>query len=84
MAKIPVGVRLSPVAKRQVELLSENLAISQTAVIETAIRLLARREKITVGGSETTRLEAEGAETKSESETAEKEAIHEEKEAIHE
>lgn len=64
MAKIPVAVRLSPVAKWQVKLLSEHLGLSQTAVIETAVRLLARREKITVGGSETIRQEVEASETK--------------------
>jgi hypothetical protein len=45
--KVSVSFRISPAAKRQVEQLTQALGLSQTAVLETAIRHLAREENVT-------------------------------------
>lgn len=42
----PTSVRLSPDAKRLIKLLSQALGISQTAIIELAIREKAKREGV--------------------------------------
>jgi hypothetical protein len=47
-AKLITTVRLSPVAKAQVVALETKLAMTQTGVIETAIRELARLERVEV------------------------------------
>lgn len=44
MKNKPTSVRLSNDAKRLIKLLSEKLGISQTAIIELAIREKAKRE----------------------------------------
>ena len=49
MSKVPRSHRLSETALRLMKVLSVKLGISQTAVIEQALRLLARREKIDTG-----------------------------------
>jgi hypothetical protein len=48
MDRKPTSFRLSTVALRLIYLLAEFLGLSQTAVIETAIRELAKRNKIKV------------------------------------
>lgn len=47
MDRNPTSFRLSTVALRLIYLLAKSLGLSQTAVIEMAIRELARRKKIT-------------------------------------
>ncbi len=42
----PTSIRLSDDAKRLIALLAQQLGVSQTAVIELAIRALAKREKL--------------------------------------
>lgn len=49
MSKAPTSFRLSDTALRLVRALSVRLGISQTAVIEMALRALARREGIGKG-----------------------------------
>ncbi len=44
MKRVSVAFRLSDEAKRLLELLARHFGISQTAVLEQAIRALARRE----------------------------------------
>jgi hypothetical protein len=44
--KVNVSFRLSKAAKRQVEALTNRMGLSQTAVVETAIRQLAKVEMI--------------------------------------
>ena len=46
MSKAPTSHRLSETARHLTKALSVKLGISQTAVIEQAVRLLARRENI--------------------------------------
>jgi len=46
MKSKPTSVRLSEDAQRLIHLLSQKLGISQTAIIELAIREKAKREKI--------------------------------------
>jgi len=46
MKKQLTSIRLSEDAKRLITLMSEKLGISQTAIIELAIREKAKREKI--------------------------------------
>jgi len=43
----PTSIRLSPDAKRLIAAVSQKLGISQTAILELAIRCLAKREKVT-------------------------------------
>jgi hypothetical protein len=47
-AKLVTTVRLSPIVKAQVAALEAKLAMTQTGVIETAIRALARAEHVDV------------------------------------
>lgn len=47
--KHPTSMRLTPTAKRLIEMLSENLGISNSAVIELAIRNLAQNYNIKLG-----------------------------------
>lgn len=49
MSKQATSVRLSDTARRLMKALSVKLGISQTAVVEQALRLLARRENIGKG-----------------------------------
>lgn len=49
--KPTVTFRISPIAKFQVEQLVELMGLTQAGVIETAIRDLAKKHKIPVGGS---------------------------------
>ena len=44
--KVPTAVRLSSVGKQQLEALADKLGVSQTAVIEMAVRMMAERERI--------------------------------------
>lgn len=46
MKKNPTSIRLSDEGKRLVALLAEKLAVSQTAVLELAIREKAKREGV--------------------------------------
>ena len=46
--KVPTAIRLSAVGKQHLEALAEKLGVSQTAVVEMAIRLMAERERIPV------------------------------------
>lgn len=46
MKNKPTSVRLSDDAKRLIKLMSDKLGISQTAIIELAIREKARREGV--------------------------------------
>jgi hypothetical protein len=46
MERKPTSFRLSTVALRLISLLGESLGLSQTAVIEMAVRELAKRNKI--------------------------------------
>ncbi len=46
MKNRPTSVRLSDDAKRLIKLMSAKLGISQTAIIELAIREKARRERV--------------------------------------
>jgi predicted transcriptional regulator len=46
MKKTPTSIRISPEAKELLAKLAAHLAISQTAVLELAIRQLAKREHI--------------------------------------
>jgi predicted transcriptional regulator len=46
MKNKPTSVRLSDDARRLIKLMSEKLGISQTAIIELAVREKAKREKI--------------------------------------
>jgi len=45
-AKRLTSIRLSPEAKRLLELLAQKLSISQTAILEIALREKARREGV--------------------------------------
>lgn len=54
--KYPTSMRLTPTAKRLIEQISESLGISNSAVLELAIRTLARQHNIQAD------TEAEGAE----------------------
>ena len=47
MKNKPTSIRLSDEAKRLIKLMSQELGISQTAIIELAIREKAKREKLT-------------------------------------
>jgi hypothetical protein len=47
MDRKPASFRLTIVALRLLSILSESLGLSHTAVVETAIRELAKRNKIT-------------------------------------
>ena len=49
IVKKAVAYRLSPNAIALIALMTEKLGISQAAVLELAIRLLAEREKVKVG-----------------------------------
>lgn len=44
--KLSVSFRISPATKRQVEQLTQVMGLSQTAVLETAIRHLAKAENV--------------------------------------
>lgn len=44
--KKPTSFRLSDEAKELIKKLSEHLGISEAAIIEMAVRLLAKREKL--------------------------------------
>jgi hypothetical protein len=46
MAKTPLSFRLSHEARRLLPLLAERFGVSQTAIIETQIRMLAKQEGI--------------------------------------
>lgn len=46
MPKKPTNIRLTEDAKKLLSLLAQKLGLSQTGVIELAIRELARKEKI--------------------------------------
>lgn len=46
MTKKPTNIRLSEDAKKLLTILAQKLGLSQTGVIELAIRELARKEKI--------------------------------------
>jgi predicted transcriptional regulator len=46
--KISSSLRLTPHAKKLLAALAEHLGLTQTSVIETAIRQMAKREKIEV------------------------------------
>lgn len=46
MAKHATSVRLSETGRRLMKALSEKMGVSQTAVVELALRRLARSEKI--------------------------------------
>ena len=46
MKNKPTSIRLSDDAKRLIKLMSQELGISQTAIIELAIREKAKREKL--------------------------------------
>jgi hypothetical protein len=44
--KIPTSFRLTPAARDLVVALAEKMGVSQTAVIELALRMLAKKEKV--------------------------------------
>lgn len=46
MGKHPTSMRLSDEAKRLIAILAERMAVSQSAVVEVAVRALARREGV--------------------------------------
>ena len=46
--KVPNNVRLTPYAKRLLAALAKESGLTQTAVIETAIREKAKRDNVTV------------------------------------
>ena len=47
MTKLPTSYRLSPEALRLIAKLAKHLGLSQAAVLEQAVRQLARKEKLT-------------------------------------
>ena len=48
MAKLQTSLRLTPVAKCIIKHLAGKMGLSQAGVMETALRLLAQREKLNV------------------------------------
>ena len=45
-AKLDTSMRLSPEAKRLIAAVAQRLGVTQTAVLELAMRVLARREAV--------------------------------------
>jgi len=45
--KVPRSIRLTPTANRLLEALAQEMGLSQTAVIELAVRQMAKQQNIT-------------------------------------
>ena len=52
MKKYPIAFRLTEIAQELVDRLAEHLGMSKTAIVETAIRELARKEGLYHAGSQ--------------------------------